>query len=171
MLLSSPSYERVVLPFKKHLDRLGVKTTIRVVDAAQYYKRIEERDFDITTLVIPQSLSPGNEQRDYWSSAAADQRGTMNYAGIKNPVIDELIELLIAAPDYEALVVRTRALDRVLLWNFYVIPNWHIQSFRVAYWNKFARPNINPKYRLEIHTWWEDSEKAKLLSARESSHQ
>lgn len=168
MLLSSPSYERIVLPFKKHLARLGVKTTVRVVDAAQYYKRIEERDFDITTLVVPQSLSPGNEQRDFWGSAAADERGSMNYSGIKNPVIDELIELLISAPDYETLVVRTQALDRVLLWNFYVIPNWHIQSFRVAYWNKFERPAITPKYRLDIHTWWEDTQKANDLAQHKS---
>lgn len=163
-LLSSPSSERIVLPFKKHLERLGVKVTVRVVDTAQYYKRIEERDFDITTMVVPQSLSPGNEQKDFWSSAAADERGSVNYAGIKNPVVDELVELLIAAPDYESLITRTRALDRVLLWNFYVIPNWHIQSFRVAYWDKFSRPPISPKYLLGIHTWWVDSEKVKALA-------
>ena len=167
ILLSSPSSERIMLPFKKHLERLGVKTTVRVVDSAQYYKRIEERDFDVTSLVIPQSLSPGNEQRDFWGSTAADAPGSMNYSGIKNPVVDELIELLIAAPDYESLVTRTRALDRVLLWHFYVIPNWHIQSFRVAYWNKFGRPAIAPKYLLGIHTWWEDPEKAKELAERQ----
>ena len=166
-LLSSPSSERIVLPFKKHLERLGVKTSVRVVDAAQYYQRIDERDFDITTLVVPQSLSPGNEQTDFWSQAAADDPGSRNYAGIKNPVIDELIELLIAAPDYAALVTRTRALDRVLLWNFYVVPNWHIQSFRVAYWNKFGRPEVHQKYLLGIHTWWEDPEKTKALAERQ----
>ena len=169
ILLSSPSMERIALPFKKHLERLGVAVSVRVLDAAQYYKRIEERDFDLITQVVPQSLSPGNEQRDFWGSASADEAGSWNYAGINNPVVDELIELVISAPDYESLVTRTRALDRVLLWHFFVIPQWHIQSFRVAYWDKFRRPPVSQKYLLGIHTWWEDPEKAKAAQERQSA--
>jgi microcin C transport system substrate-binding protein len=108
----------------------------------------------MTVALFPQSLSPGNEQGDYWSREAARTPGSQNLAGVSDPVVDELIALLIAAPDGPALVARTRALDRVLLWGHYVIPHWHTTAFRVAYWNRFGRPAVSPKYELGFDTWW-----------------
>ncbi len=166
MLLVNPAFERVVLPLKKNLERLGVQMDVRTVDTSQYQKRLDEFDFAMIVAGIGQSLSPGNEQRDFWSSEKAEEPGSRNLAGISDPVVDKLIDLLISAPDRESLVNRTRALDRVLLWGFYVIPNWHIQVFRVAYWDKFGRPEVSPKYSLGLDTWWVDPEKAAGLAKR-----
>ena len=164
LLLVDPAFERVALPFKKNLSRLGIEVNIRVVDTAQYINRRRDYDFDMIVARLPQSESPGNEQREYWGSSAADIPGTRNYAGIKDPVIDELIEQVIAAPGRQELVDATRALDRVLLWGHYVIPQWHIAKYRVAYWNKFSRPKIVPRYSLGFDTWWIDRAKnAKLI--------
>lgn len=154
ILLVSPSFERVVLPFKKNLARLGIDVSVRTVDSTQYQNRIDAFDFDMVVHSFGQSLSPGNEQRDLWGSAQADRKGSRNMAGIKDPVVDELVELVINAPDRTSLINRTRALDRVLLHGHYVIPHWHIRNFRVAYWNKFGRPAISPKYALGFDTWW-----------------
>lgn len=164
LLLDSPAFERVGLAYARNLKRLGVTMRIRTVDTAQYQQRIDNFDFDMTVEVFGQSLSPGNEQRDFWGSLAADEPGSRNIIGIKNPVVDELIDLLIAAPDRESLIARTRALDRVLLWNFYVIPNWHSQTFRVIYWNKFGHPAVAPKYGFGFNTWWIDPAKAAMLT-------
>jgi len=166
MLLVNPAFERVVLPLKKNLERLGVQMDVRTVDTSQYQKRLDEFDFAMIVAGIGQSLSPGNEQRDFWSSEKAEEPGSRNLAGISDPVVDKLIDLVISAPDRESLVNRTRALDRVLLWGFYVIPNWHIQVFRVAYWDKFGRPEVSPKYSLGLDTWWVDPEKAAGLAKR-----
>jgi microcin C transport system substrate-binding protein len=166
ILLSDPNWERIALPFAKNLERLGITARVRVVDPAQYQKRTEEFDFDMTVTVWGQSLSPGNEQRDFWSSEVAGVRGSRNLAGIRDPVVDKLIELVIQAPDRKGLVARTRALDRVLLWGHYVIPHWHIQAFRVAYWDKFSRPAKSPRYALGFDTWWVDSEKEAALARR-----
>ena len=169
LLLVSPSFERVALAFKKNLKRLGMEMRVRTVDAAQYQKRVEDFDFDMIVAVRGQSLSPGNEQRDFWSSAKADIPGSRNLAGIKDPVVDELIESIISAPDRESLIQRTRALDRVLLWGHYVIPHWHVRSFRLAYWDKFGRPAQPPKYDLGFDTWWIDASKeAKLEDLKRS---
>jgi microcin C transport system substrate-binding protein len=138
-------------------ERLGVTARVRTVDAAQYQKRVENFDFDMTVQVFGQSLSPGNEQSDFWSSAAAATKGSRNVAGIRDPVVDKLIDLVIQAPDRPGLVARTRALDRVLLWGQYVIPHWHIQAFRVAYWDKLRRPAVVPKYAPGFDTWWLDA--------------
>ena len=154
VLIDDPNWERITLPFVKNLERLGVAARVRTVDSAQYEYRMKQFDFDMTVTVFPQSLSPGNEQLDYWASVAADTPGSRNLAGIRDPVVDRLIEQLIAAPDRAALVARTRALDRVLLWGHYVIPHWHITAFRVAYWNRFGRPTTPPKYSLGFDTWW-----------------
>jgi len=159
ILIDEPTWERVTLPFVKNLERLGITARVRTVDAAQYQKRIDTYDFDMLVTVWPQSLSPGNEQRDFWGSAAATTPGTRNLAGIRDPVVDRLIELLIQAPDRKALVARTRALDRVLLWGFYVIPHFHLQAFRVAYWDRFGRPAVAPKYSFGFDTWWIDPKK------------
>jgi microcin C transport system substrate-binding protein len=156
ILNDDPNWERITLPFVKNLERLGIAARVRTVDSAQYEYRMKQFDFDMTVAVFPQSLSPGNEQVDYWASVSADTPGSRNLAGIRDPVVDRLIEQLIAAPDRAALVARTRALDRVLLWGHYVIPHWHITAFRVAYWNRFGRPTTPPKYSLGFDTWWID---------------
>jgi microcin C transport system substrate-binding protein len=166
ILLWEPTWERISLPFAKNLERVGIQARVRTVDPAQYQKRIEDFDFDMTVAVWGQSLSPGNEQLDFWHSSSADIPGSRNLAGIKDPVVDALVELLIAAPDRPSLIARTRALDRVLLWGHHVIPHWHIQAFRVAYWDKFSRPAVAPKYDLGFDTWWVDPKKETALRAK-----
>jgi len=156
ILIDDPNFERITLPFVKNLERLGVTARVRTVDAAQYEYRMKQFDFDMTVVLLAQSLSPGNEQVDYFASVSADTPGSRNAAGIRDPAIDRLVELIIAAPDRAALVARTRALDRVLLWGHYVIPHFHINAFRVAYWNRFARPAVAPKNEIGFDTWWVD---------------
>jgi len=169
LLLIDPGFERIGLPFKKNLSRLGIEMNIRVVDTAQFINRRRDFDFDMIVARLPQSESPGNEQREYWGSSAADIKGTSNFAGIKNRVVDEIIERLISASDREELVNTTRALDRVLLWGHYLIPQWHTAIYRVAFWNKFARPGIVPRYSLGFDTWWVDPVKnAKLINYRQN---
>ncbi len=164
ILFFQPSSERVAIPFRKNLERLGIDVTLRTVDSSQYINRLDNYDFDMTTVVWAQSLSPGNEQRDYWSSDAADTPGTRNLAGIKDPVVDALIEKIISAPDRKSLLDACRALDRVLLWGHYIIPQWHSSVYRIVYWDKFAKPKIKPKYALGfMDTWWVDPEKERLV--------
>ena len=167
-LLVQPAFERIVQPFARNLERLGVKAELRVVDAAQYQQRMDEFDFDMAVRTWGQSLSPGNEQRDFWSQAAADITGSRNVAGIKDPVVDALIEEIIFAEDREALITACRALDRVLLWGHYVIPNWHINYFRIAYWNMFGRPEVTPPFGMAFNAWWVDEERAAALAAEEA---
>lgn len=167
ILVDRSDFERWILPFISNLEKLGIKATLRVVDAAQYQNRLKDFDFDVLIQVFGQSLSPGNEQRDFWHSAKADIRGSRNIVGIKNPVVDALIEKLVQAKDRQELVTITRALDRVLQWNFYVIPQWSIGSFRIAYWDIFGRPAINPPYGLPMsETWWIDAEKQKKIRGK-----
>jgi microcin C transport system substrate-binding protein len=166
ILLVDPAYERVTLPFAKNLQRLGITARVRTVDTAQYRKRSDDFDFDVVMQVWPQSLSPGNEQRGYWSSAYADQPGSQNLLGLKDPVVDALVEQLIAAPDRASLVARTHALDRVLQWGFYVVPNWYIAYDRFAYWDKFGRPAVTPSQGAQIDTWWVDPAKEAALARR-----
>ncbi len=163
ILISSPAMERVVLPFKKNLELIGVDTNIRVVDPSQYINRVRDFDFDMIVGLVGQSMSPGNEQRFYWGSEAAHMKGSRNFAGIERSEIDELIDLVISAPNRDELIYRVRALDRVLLWGYYVIPHWYSDEFRVAYWDKFQRPKNTPKYSLGFDTWWVDEEKEKKL--------
>jgi microcin C transport system substrate-binding protein len=166
-LVQSAAFARWIDPMIGNLKRLGIEATLRVVDTAQYQKRMDDFDFDVTVATFGQSLSPGNEQRDFWSSEKADVKGSRNIIGIKNPVVDALIDQIISAPDREELIARTRALDRVLLWNHYVIPQWHVSYHRVAYWDKFGRPAIAPKYGLGItSTWWVDPQKDAALKRR-----
>jgi len=166
ILLVSPAFERIVLPFVQNLKRLGIEANVRTVDTAQYQNRVRDFDFDVIIGTWGQSLSPGNEQRDFWGSEKADIPGSRNTVGIKDPVIDELIELVISAPDRESLVTRTRALDRVLLWNHFVIPQWHIQSNRLAWWDKFGRPKIVAKYGGGTEGWWIDPGNAAALAEK-----
>ncbi len=154
ILLVSPGQERVALPFARTLKRLGIRARVRTVDSAQYRKRITDFDYDMIIAGWGQSLSPGNEQRNYWSSRAAAMRGSRNYCGINNPAIDKAINLVIQAPDRASLVARTRVLDRLLQWGYYLIPNWFIPYDRIACWNKFGRPKITPDSGSSIMTWW-----------------
>lgn len=170
ILLVQPAFERVSSPFVRNLKRLGIQARVRTVDTAQYKNRLDNWDFDMVVSGWGQSSSPGNEQRAFWSSSSADTPGGRNLPGIKNPVIDELIDLIIAAPDRESLVARTRALDRVLLWGHYVIPNWYVKSDRVAYWNKFEHPSVTPDAGYQIFTWWVDqSRETTVAQAKEQA--
>ena len=165
-LLVNQGFARIVAPIQRAMERLGIKVEVRVVDTSQYINRIRNFDFDVIVGSWGQSLSPGNEQRDFWGSAAADRPGSRNYIGIKDTAIDKLIDQIIFASSRGELVAATRALDRVLLWNHFVIPNWHINSYRIAYWNRFSRPAIKPKYGLGFSdTWWVDEAKDETLQA------
>ncbi len=159
ILLVSPMFERIALPFTKNLERLGIKARVRTVDSSQYQRRLETFDFDMIVSVWGASLSPGNEQRDYWSTAAANQNGSRNFIGISEPVIDKLIESLIASPDRENLVTRAKVLDRVLQWGHYVIPHWHLNYDRLIYWSKLKHPKIIPMKGTQFDTWWVDAKK------------
>lgn len=163
ILLVLPDFERIVMPFKKNLEKLGITLNIRTVDTSQYLNRMRDYDYDMVIGTIPQSLSPGNEQRYFFHSTAADTPGTRNFMGLKHPAVDVLIEKIINAPTREELITACRAMDRVLLQEHFAIPNWHINKFRVAYWNKFSHPEISPKYAIGINTWWIDSQKAEKL--------
>ncbi|KPQ01464.1 MAG: microcin C transport system substrate-binding protein YejA [Marinobacter sp. HL-58] len=154
MLLHQKTFERVVLPFRNNLRKLGIDMSVRLVDTNQYIQRVREFDFDVTVQGLGQSDSPGNEQREYWHSSAADAKGSRNYMGVKDPVIDELVEMVIQAPGREELVHRVRALDRVLLHQHYVIPNWYMPKDRVAYWSFLKRPDTVPKNGVDIDNWW-----------------
>jgi microcin C transport system substrate-binding protein len=166
ILLVDPQFERIALPFVKNLERLGIDARVRTVDSAQYKKRMDEYDFDLIVMAWNQSLSPGNEQRAFWGSDAAARPGGFNVVGIADPVVDELIEKLIAAADRAALVAATRALDRVLQWGFWVIPNWYIGYDRVLYWDKFGMPDVVPDQGVQFDTWWVDPAKAAPLNQR-----
>jgi microcin C transport system substrate-binding protein len=155
-LVYSPSFERVIQPFRKNLQRIGVASEIRIVDVSQYINRLNNFDFDIYTLTQAQSLSPGNEQLSMWGSEFANVPGTLNRIGLQDPVIDALVTAVIKAEDRDKLITATKALDRVLLWNNLVIPQWHISSYRVAYWQQIQRPDKLPKYGLAIDSWWQD---------------
>lgn len=166
VLLYDPAFERVTLPFVRNLKRIGIDATVRTVDVSQYQNRVDHRDFDMIVMSWGESLSPGNEQRDFWTSKAADEPGSRNVVGIKNPVIDKLVDELIAAPSRAALVARTHALDRTLLWGFYVIPQWHLTADRVATWNKFGRPKVTPTRGFQFDAWWIDPAKDRALAAK-----
>ncbi len=160
-MLYDPSFKRITNPFVKNLARLGIQTKVRVVDASQYINRQRSFDYDIMTLVIQQSLNPGFEQRDYWDSRSASVAGSRNFMGIANPVVDALVAKVISAHSQAELVTATHALDRVLLHMHYVIPHWHIDRHRIAYWNKFSRPRVSPsydyRYETGLMTWWQSS--------------
>ena len=164
IMLVSPAFERVCLPFVRNLKRLGITARLRLVDQSQYIQRLRTRDYDMIVAGWGQSDSPGNEQRDFFGSDAADRASSRNYAGVADPVVDALIESLISAPDRKELVFRTRALDRVLLHGHWVIPNWHINADRILYWDKFGRPAEVPTGGVDTDFWWYDPAKAAALA-------
>jgi microcin C transport system substrate-binding protein len=165
-LTFAPTFERVIAPYIRNLKRLGIEANIRLVDIANYENRLETFDFDVVTGRFVQSLTPGIELRNMWSSDSVDIVGTRNLAGIKDPVVDELTERIIGAKDREELTTLTRALDRVLMWHQFVVPHWYKGSHTIAYWDKFARPAVKPKYaRGVIDTWWVDADKAPRIAA------
>jgi microcin C transport system substrate-binding protein len=172
ILLFNPQFERIVLPFARNLARMGVIAHVRTVDTAQYEKRMENFDFDMAVVSWSESLSPGTEQRAYWGSQSADAPGSRNELGIKNGVIDQLIEALIRSPDRASLVAHAHALDRVLQYGYYVIPHYHIGVIRVAYWDKYRRPAISPKYftvsydGANFETWWFDLVAAQAVESK-----
>ncbi len=161
-LAEDPNFERVFLFYKPSLDRLGMNVTVRTVDEAQFENRLRAWDFDIITYGWPESLSPGNEQRGYWGSQAADQPGSDNLIGIKNPAVDAMIDQVIFAKNRPDLEAATKALDRILLWNHYVVPQWTYGKVRTARWDRFDHPEPMPKYgRAAFPTvWWWDAKKA-----------
>jgi microcin C transport system substrate-binding protein len=168
LLLNEAGFERMALPVKQNLERIGVDMSVRTVDTSQYRRRTDSYDFDMVIDLWGQSISPGNEQRDFWGSRAADKPGGKNSMGLKDPVIDRLIELVIAAPDRESLVVRTRCLDRVLQWHQFLVPQFRSGKELVAYWNRFSRPEKTAKYSpVAYDTWWLDDAKDRALQAGE----
>ena len=162
LLSQDPTTERFYLFYKPALERLGVTVTVRTVDEAQYINRLRSWDFDVITAVWGQSLSPGNEQRGFWGSQAADQPGSRNLVGIKDPAIDALIDRVIFAKDRAELVAATKALDRVLLWNHFVVPQWTYGKQRTVRWDRFGRPDKLPQYAAAAFPtiWWWDAERA-----------
>jgi len=166
-LIFSPTFERVIAPFIRNLELLGIAATIRRVDPAQYQERVKQFDLDITTQRNIMRMTPGVELRNYWGSASAGINGSLNLAGIKDPVIDALIEKVIGARSRQQLTIAARALDRVLRAKHYWVPHWYKASHTIAYWNKFSRPRIKPKYsRGIIDLWWYDKIKAERLNKR-----
>ncbi len=165
-LIFSPTFERIIAPYVKNLKILGIDARIRLVDPSQYQERVKSFDFDITTQRYVMNATPGIELRNYWGTQAAGTSGSQNLAGIKDPVIDALIEKVVAAQSREELVTATRAIDRVLRARYYWVPHWYKAAHNIAHWDKFSRPEIKPKYgRGVIETWWYDEAKAAKLAA------
>ena len=163
-LLDSPLFERITLPFQKQLEMLGFTVNVRTVDSTQYERQRQTFDFDMVVNVWGESLSPGNEQRGQWGSAAADQAGSDNLAGLKNAAIDRLIEAVIFATDRAALTTACKALDRALAWTQFVVPHWYSATTRLAYWNRFGMPDTLPEYDAPIPSgWWYEAEKARTV--------
>ncbi|WP_367716453.1 extracellular solute-binding protein [Nitratireductor sp. GISD-1A_MAKvit] len=164
---NSPTDEITTGPYMTALRKIGIDVSLRIIDPSQYVNRIRNFDFDAVASIFVNSLSPGNEQREYWGSKAADTPGTRNLAGVKSPVVDALVEKIIYAQEREELVAASRALDRVLLWNYYWVPQWHAPYTRIAYWDKFGMPEKQPEYAgVDLDSWWIDPEREKALAAK-----
>jgi microcin C transport system substrate-binding protein len=166
-LLDSPLFERIALPYQQQLKLLGIGVTIKTVDSAQYERQVQTFDYDIIVGSWGQSLSPGNEQRDFWGSEAAKRNGSRNYVGIADPAIDKLIDAIIFAPDRPGLITACKALDRALIWNHYVVPMWYINYERTARWDRFGRPETLPAYSVGFPSiWWWDEARASKVAAK-----
>ncbi len=157
-MMRQRTFERVIGMMQKNLKRLGIASSFRYVDDSQYQKRIDSRDFDVISIWWNLGIHfPGNEQKGFWHSAQADVQGGNNYSGLKNPAVDAVLDKLTSAKDLEQLTTAAHALDRVLLWNHVVIPHWYLGAWRVAYWDKFGKPDITPDYDISLDSWWDKS--------------
>lgn len=168
-LMSQRTFERVVAIMRKNLKKLGIDSSFRYVDVSQYQKRVDKRDFDVVSIWWNQGTHyPGSEQTTFWHSSQADVQGSQNLSGIKNPVIDDLVERVAKAEALQDLTPAARALDRVLQWEHYVIPHWYMNSWRILHWNKFEKPKVTPLYNIGLDTWWAkpDSESANTGAKR-----
>lgn len=167
LILNGPTIERVALPYQDALRRIGIEMSVRTVDSNQFVSRVRSRDFDMIYLGWGQSMSPGNEQASYWGSESAANDSSPNYAGIADPAVDALIKRIIFAPDRDELVAATKALDRVLMWNQYVIPSYTILPQRIAYWDRFGHPDPYPRFTTGFPTvWWYDEAKAARVAGQ-----
>lgn len=153
-LLAQTEFERILLPYKRNLSDLGIDLVIRRVDVSQYINRLRSRDYDMIVSGFPQSSSPGNEQREYFDSSSAEKPGSRNFMGLKDPAIDTLVSGVINADSRQSLLMHTKALDRALLWGFYVVPNWHIKTWRVAYWDHIGHPKAQALSDVGTDSWW-----------------
>jgi len=166
-LLYEPSFQRVINPYIRSLERIGVQATIRSVDISAYENRMRSFDYDLILRRFSQPLTPGVEQRNYWSSQAADVVGGFNFSGIRDPAIDALVEKLVGAQSRSDSLAAARALDRALMWGWYVIPNWYSGTYRLAYWDRFGRPAKKPAFDLGLtETWWVDPVRDQALNLR-----
>lgn len=163
-LIFQDSLQRTLMPYVRNLKRLGITVNVRQIDVPQYIERMRRFDFDMTTNALPQSLNPGNEQAQFWGSKAANEPGNYNYAGIKNPAIDEAIQLVINAPNREQLILRTKVLDRLLRSGYYQILTYGKGENWLAYWNMYEQPKIKPKLNVGVDYWWSNPEKAKKVT-------
>jgi microcin C transport system substrate-binding protein len=169
ILLESPTFERLALPYVQWLARLGIEANVRTVDEAQYQHLTDEYDYDMTIVAFSESESPGNEQRGYWSCGAVNQVGGDNMMAVCDPVVDSLVETIVNAPDRAAQVAAVHALDRVLLAGWYLVPHYHLQSVRVAYWDRFGRPEQPVRTGLAFDSWWIDPARAAATDSARSS--
>ena len=164
LLIHQDSLQRTLMSFIRNLKRLGITVNIRLVDTPQYVERMRRNDFDLTTMALPQSLSPGNEQSQFWGSAAADQAGNYNYSGIKDPVIDAVIERVIHSQSREELIINTKVLDRLLRAGYYQILTYGKDGNWYAYWDMYKRPKQSPKLSVGFDYWWSNPDKAKKVA-------
>lgn len=170
-LIYDQNTEKVFLHFQGYLKLIGIEIKVRLVDVSTYQERTDQFDFDMILAISPQSPTPGNEQRDMWSSVAANAKGSRNIAGIQEKAIDEIIEKLIDAKDYKTLITATKALDRLLLWGYYMIPAWTSGSIPIVFWDRFSRPAVTPAFNpFTFDTWWIDNEKEKRLPSHLQRH-
>jgi microcin C transport system substrate-binding protein len=167
VLLFDAQFERVTQPLLRNLERIGIKGKIRIVDTNQYLNRLRNFDYDMIVGSFPQSITPGNEQREFWTSDYADLPQSRNLIGLKNPVVDELVEKLIRADSRTQLDNAAQALDRVLRWGFYVIPQFHLAATRIALWDKYGYPQPHPEYNIDLDAWWVDPQRAPEINQRQ----
>ncbi len=167
ILNMQPDFDRIIEPFMRNLEKLGIHARLRDVDISQYINRMRSFDFDMTVTTFPESLTPGNEQSNFWSSQAANSTGSQNLAGVHSPVVDDLINRILQAPDRADLILDTQALDRVLMAGWYVIPQFYVDSYRVAYWDFLRRPKIAPAYAIGMETWWIDQAREQDVRAHQ----
>ena len=170
VLLDEPSLERPTLPFTEILQKVGIDAQVRMVDPAQYQHLTDDFDYDMTIIVYPQSDVPGNELRDYFSCAAAKAQGSFNISGVCDPAVDALVEKIVTAQTWPALTAAARALDRVLLWNWYLVPNWGNLQFNVAWWDRFGKPEQHVREGVNFDSWWVDPAKAAAIDTARGRH-